>query len=181
MESNEVIGGQNYRVTRPQNSGTGTLRGAEFGIQKFFDFLPGPWSNFGAQFNYTWIDGDNQTLVSPTSNTFRTTALTNVAKKNYNFALLYEGNGITGRLTATHRGEYVEQIAEPRFFQDRIVKATTFVDLSVSYALNRNLSLQFDAINLTHEKYESYLGSPIRPRDIRYNPTTYGLGLRFSL
>ncbi|WP_440962923.1 hypothetical protein ACL58G_20040 [Massilia sp. GER05] len=55
------------------------------------------------------------------------------------------------------------------------------MDLSASYALNKNLSLQFDAINLTHEKYESYLGSEIRPRDIRYNPTTYGLGLRFSL
>ncbi|WP_162252952.1 MULTISPECIES: TonB-dependent receptor [unclassified Massilia] len=181
MESSEVINGQNYRVTRPQNSGKGTLRGAEFGIQKFFDFLAGPWSNFGAQFNYTWIDGDNQTPVSPTSTAYRTTALTNVAKKNYNFALLYEGNGITGRLTATHRGNFVEQIAEPRFFQDRIVKASTYVDLSVSYALNKNLSLQFDAINLTHEKYESYLGSEIRPRDIRYNPTTYGLGLRFSL
>jgi TonB-dependent receptor len=181
MESNEVIGGQNYRVTRPQNSGTGTLRGAEFGIQKFFDFLPGPWSNFGGQFNYTWIDGDNQTLVSPTGTAYRTTALTNVAKKNYNFALLYEGNGITGRLTATHRGDYVEQIAEPRFNMDRIVKASTYVDLSVSYALNKNVSLQFDAINLTHEKYESYLASPMIPRDIRYNPTTYGLGLRFSL
>lgn len=181
MESNEVIGGQNYRVTRPQNSGTGSLRGAEFGIQKFFDFLPGPWSNFGAQFNYTWIDGDNQTLVSPTGTTYRTTALTNVAKKNYNFALLYEGNGITGRLTATHRGDYVEQIAEPRFNMDRIVKAGTFVDLSVSYAIHKNVSLQFDAINLTHEKYESYLASPMIPRDIRYNPTTYGLGLRFSL
>ena len=181
MESNEVIGGQNYRVTRPQNSGTGSLRGAEFGIQKFFDFLPGPWRNFGAQFNYTWIDGDNQTLVAPTGTTYRTTALTNVAKKNYNFALLYEGNGITGRLTATHRGDYVEQIAEPRFNMDRIVKASTFVDLSVSYAFHKNVSLQFDAINLTHEKYESYLASPMIPRDIRYNPTTYGLGLRFSL
>jgi TonB-dependent receptor len=181
MESNEVIGGQNYRVTRPQNSGTGSLRGAEFGIQKFFDFLPGPWSNFGTQFNYTWIDGDNQTLVSPTGTTYRTTALTNVAKKNYNFALLYEGNGITGRLTATHRGDYIEQIAEPRFNMDRIVKAGTFVDLSVSYAIHKNVSLQFDAINLTHEKYESYLASPMIPRDIRYNPTTYGLGLRFSL
>lgn len=181
MESNEVIGGQNYRVTRPQNSGTGSLRGAEFGIQKFFDFLPGPWRNFGAQFNTTWIAGDNQTLVAPTDTTYRTTALTNVAKKNYNFALLYEGNGITGRLTATHRGDYVEQIAEPRFNMDRIVKASTFVDLSVSYAIHKNVSLQFDAINLTHEKYESYLASPMIPRDIRYNPTTYGLGLRFSL
>ena len=181
MESSEVIGGQTYRITRPQNSGSGTLRGAEFGIQKFFDFLPGPWSGFGAQFNYTWIDGKNQTLTSPTSNTYTTTALTGVAKKNYNLALLYEGLGITGRLTANHRGDYVEQIAEPRFGQDRSVKAATFVDLSLSYAINKTVSLQFDAINITREKYESYLGDPIRPRDIRYNPTTYGLGLRFSL
>jgi TonB-dependent receptor len=180
MESSETINGQNYRVTRPQNSGKGSLRGAEFGIQKFFDFLPGPWSDFGAQFNYTWIDGDNQTLTSPTSNTYKTTALTNVARQNYNFALLYEAYGITGRLTATHRGDYVEQIAEPRFNTDRVVKASTFVDLSISYAINKNLSVTFDAINLTHEKYESSLG-PYVPRDIRYNPTTYGLGLRFSL
>jgi iron complex outermembrane receptor protein len=181
MESDESISGVNYRVTRPQNSGSGKLRGAEFGVQKFFDFLPGFWSGFGAQFNYTWIDGKNQTLTSPTSNVYTETKLINVAKSNYNFALLYEANGVTGRLTATHRGRYVEQIAEPRFGQDRFVKPATFVDLSVSYALTPNVSLQFDAINITRERYESYLGDPIRPRDIRYNPTTYGLGLRFSL
>ena len=181
MESSEVIGGQTYRVTRPQNSGSGTLRGAEFGVQKFFDFLPEPWRGFGAQFNYTWTDGDNETLLSPTSTEYRQTALTGVAKKSYNAVLLYEGHGITGRLTATHRGDFVEQIAEPRFGQDRIVKASTFVDLSLSYALTKNISIMFDAINITKEKYESYLGSEIRPRDIRYNPTTYGLGLRFSL
>jgi TonB-dependent receptor len=181
MESSEVIGGQTYRVTRPQNSGKGKLRGVELGAQKFFDFLPGFWSGFGVQANYTWIDGENQTLLAPTSAEYRTTALTGVARKNYNVALLYEGQGITGRLTANHRGDYVEQIAEPRFGQDRIVKPATFVDLSLSYAISRNISLQFDAINITREKYESYLGDPIRPRDIRYNPTTYGLGLRFSL
>jgi TonB-dependent receptor len=181
LESNETINGQNYRINRPQNSGKGTLKGAEFGIQKFFDFLPGIWSNFGAQANYTWIGGENQTLVSQKPNVYRDTALLNVAKKSYNFALLYEGNGLTGRLTATHRGDYVEQLAEPRFGQDRHVKAATFVDLSLSYEITKNVSLQFDAINITREKYESYLNDPIRPRDIRYNPTTYGLGLRFSL
>jgi TonB-dependent receptor len=181
MESQETIDGQTYRVTRPQNSGKGKLRGVELGVQKFFDFLPGFWSGFGVQANYTWIDGENETLLSPTSTQYRTTALTGVAKQNYNVALLYEAKGFTGRLTANHRGDYVEQIAEPRFGQDRIVKPATFVDLSLSYAINKNVSIQFDAINLTKEKYESYLGDPVRPRDIRYNPTTYGLGLRFSL
>jgi iron complex outermembrane receptor protein len=44
FEQAETINGQNYRINRPQNSGKGKLKGAEFGIQKFFDFLPGAWS-----------------------------------------------------------------------------------------------------------------------------------------
>jgi TonB-dependent receptor len=176
----ESIDGQTYRMTRPQNSGKGTLRGAEFGIQKFFDFLPGPWSGFGAQFNYTWIDGDNESKTSFDSDTFSKTALVGVARQNYNFALLYEGHGITGRLAATRRGDYVEQIAEPPFNQDRVVQASTFVDLSIGYELNRNLSLHFDAINLTGARFQSSLG-PYQPRDIRYNPTTYGVSMRFKM
>lgn len=181
IEQAEVINGQNYRVLRPQNSGKGTLRGAEFGIQKFFDFLPGAWSGLGAQFNYTWTDGENETRTNFNSGEYRKTALVDVAKQSYNFTLLYEHSGWTGRLAATRRGKYVEQIAEPRFGQDRIVKASTYVDLSVGYALTPNLSLNFDAVNLTKERYESYLGDPQRPRDIRYNPTTYGISLRYQM
>ncbi|MGZ3181413.1 MAG: TonB-dependent receptor [Telluria sp.] len=176
----ETIDGKVYRVNRPQNSGKGSLRGAEFGIQKFFDFLPGAWSGFGAQFNYTWIDGQNQTKTALGSDAFTTTPLVGVSKQNYNFALLYEGQGITGRLAATRRGAYVEQIAEPPFNQDRVVRATTFVDLSIGYELTRNISLQFDGINLTHAKYESFL-SQYQPRDVRYNQTTYGVSLRFKM
>ena len=181
FEQNEVIDGQNYRITRPQNSGKGTLRGAEFGIQKFFDFLPGFWSGFGAQFNYTWITGDNETRTALNSGTFTKTALIDVAKQSYNFALLYEHGPLTGRLAATHRGKYTEQIAEPRFGQDRIVKESTYVDLSIGYELTKNLSVQLDAVNLTKEKYESYIGDPIRPRDIRYSPTAFGISLRGKL
>ncbi|KFI07548.1 hypothetical protein JN27_08100 [Massilia sp. BSC265] len=181
FEQQESINGVNYRVTRPQNSGKGKLRGAEFGIQKFFDFLPGAWSGLGAQFNYTWIDGENQTRTGLNTGAYATTDLIGVARQSYNLALLYERGGWTGRLAATRRGKYVEQIAEPRFGQDRIVKASTYVDLSVGYALTPNLTLNFDAINLTKERYESYLGDPIRPRDIRYNPTTYGLSLRYQM
>jgi len=176
----EVIDGQTYRVTRPQNSGKGTLKGAEFGIQKFFDFLPGAWSGLGAQFNYTWIDGDNETKTSFGSDTFTTTPLVGVARQSYNVALLYEGSGFTARLAATRRGDYVEQIAEAPYNQDRVVKANTFVDLSIGYEINDRVSLQFDAINLTREKFESTLGD-YQPRDIRYNPTTYGVSLRFKM
>ncbi|MET0981730.1 MAG: TonB-dependent receptor, partial [Telluria sp.] len=158
----------------------GSLKGAEFSIQKFFDFLPGPWSNFGAQFNYTWIDGKNQTRTTFGGDTFIDTVLLNVAKKNLNLALLYEGHGITGRLAATRRGDFVEELLEPPFVQDRVVKAATFVDLSIGYELTPQLSIHFDGINLTREKFESALG-PYQPRDIRYNQSTYGLSLRYKM
>lgn len=176
----ETIDGQVYRVSRPQNSGKGTLRGAEFGVQKFFDFLPGAWSGLGAQANYTWIDGENETRTTFGGDTFTTTPLVGVAKQSWNVALLYEKGGVTARLAATRRGEYVDLIAEAPYGQDRVVKATTFVDLSVGYELTDNVALQFDAINLTRAKYETSLG-PYQPRDIRYNPTTYGLSLRFRM
>jgi iron complex outermembrane receptor protein len=180
IQQDESIAGTTYRVTRPQNSGKGKLKGVELTTQKFFDFLPAPWSNFGAQFNYTWTDGENQTRRTFASDVFDTTALVDVAKNSYNLALLYEGHGISARLAATRRGNYVEMIAEAPFDQDRVVRATTFVDLSIGYELTRNLSLHFDGINLTRAKYESALG-PYQPRDIRYNGTTYGLSLRYKM
>ncbi|WP_181373290.1 hypothetical protein [Massilia glaciei] len=46
-----------------------------------------------------------------------------------------------------------------------------------------HVNIQFDALNLTKAKYESYLGDPIRPRNVRYAPTAFGIGigLRFKL
>ena len=61
-----------------------------------------------------------------------------------------------------------------------MVKAATFVDLSIGYEINQHVALQFDAINLTKAKFESSLG-PYMPRDVRYNPTTYGVSLRFKM
>ena len=72
-------------------------------------------------------------------------------------------------------------MAEPRFGQDRFVQPTTYIDFSLGYELTKTVSIQFDAINIGKERYESYLGDPHRPRDIRYTPTVYGVGLRFKL
>lgn len=181
FQQDEVINGLTYRVSRPQNSGKGALRGAELGAQKFFDFLPGLWNGFGVQANYTFITGHNETRDSLSGSTFLRTPLVNVAKSSYNVALLFEKFGLTGRLAATHRGDYAESVNTSRFGMDQIVKASTYVDLSLSYEINKYMNLQFDALNLTSAKYESYLGDPLRPRDIRYSPKAFGLGLRFKL
>jgi outer membrane receptor protein involved in Fe transport len=49
--SPETIDGVNYVITRPRNSGTGTIKGYELSYQQFFDFLPSFWSGLGVQAN----------------------------------------------------------------------------------------------------------------------------------
>ncbi len=180
IRQTETIGGLNYEVTRPQNSGKGKLNGVEIGGQAFFDFLPAPFNDLGVQANYTLINGRNQTRTT-SGGPFVDGPLTNVAKQNFNLVLLYQGHGFTGRLAATRRGEYTESIAEPPFNLNNVVRAATYVDLSLGYALSRAVSLQFDATNITHTRYRSYIGDSLRPRDIRYTPATFTFGVRVSM
>lgn len=177
----ETIAGKDYYVSRPQNSGKGRLHGVELGGQAFFDFLPGFWKDFGLQANYTLISGRNQTRTTLNGNDFIATPLTDVAKHNYNVVLMYQGKGLTGRLAATRRGAYADNVNDGDFHLVNTVRASTYVDFGLGYEISKNLSVQFDATNITREKYRSYIGDPSRPRDIRYTPSTYSLGLRVSL
>ena len=177
----ETIGGQNYYVTRPQNSGKGRLRGVELGGQAFFDFLPPIWKDFGLQANYTLINGRNQTRTSLNGGAFIDTPLTDVAKHNYSVVLMYQGKALTGRLAATHRGAYADNVNDGDFNLVNTVRGATYVDFGVGYEINKRVSIQFDATNITRTKYESYVGDPSRPRDIRYTPSTVSVGLRLAL
>lgn len=177
----ETIGGQNYYVTRPQNSGKGRLHGVELGGQAFFDFLPPVWKDFGLQANYTLISGRNQTRTSLNGGSFIDTPLTDVAKHNYSVVLMYQGKALTGRLAATHRGAYADNVNDGDFHLVNTVRGATYVDFGLGYEISKNVSVQFDATNITRTKYESYVGDPSRPRDIRYSPSTYSLGLRLAL
>ncbi|RZT10298.1 TonB-dependent receptor [Duganella sp. CF402] len=179
----ESINGLDYTVTRPQNAGKGKLHGYELSAQKFLDFLPGVLSGLGVQANYTWISGTTETATSLTGGTFTVTPLTNVAKKNANLALIYEKFGISGRLAYTRRDSYVESLNNGgvQLPATNVVRPRNQLDLSVGYEINKQLSLQFNAWNLTHSAYESYSGYQQFARDIRYDPAVYSLGLRFKL
>jgi TonB-dependent receptor len=176
----ENIGGVNYEVSRPRNSRKGHLYGLEIGGQSFFDFLPAPFNGFGVQANYTLIEGWNEAPVGPGGSYVRG-KLTDVAKHNYNLVLMYQGFGLQARLAATRRGDYVEVLSEPPFMLDNTVRAATYVDFSLSYAINKTLGISFEAVNIGGTKYRSYIGHESRPRDIRYTPGRYTIGLNVTL
>jgi len=177
----EMVNGVEYNITRPNNSGKGKLQGYELAIQKFFNFLPEPFNDFGIQANYTYIDGENETSTELNGSEFIKTDLAGVATHNYNIALMYEAHRITARLALTHRGDYAEALKTGRFQLDNRVQASDYIDLSIGYQLNKNISLQFNALNLTGEHYESYQGDVMRGRDIRYGTSEYLFGIRWKL
>ena len=62
-----------------------------------------------------------------------------------------------------------------------MVRPRNQMDLSLGYEINPHVSIQFNAWNLLKASYESYSGYESFPRDIRYDPAVYSLGLRFKL
>ncbi|WP_426701880.1 TonB-dependent receptor [Rhodanobacter sp. Col0626] len=177
-----VIDGGAYHLSSPQSAGSGHLDGAEVAYQQFFDFLPGALSGLGLQLNYTYIEGSTRSpqfiggpsVVSP---------LQNVSKNNYNAVLMYEKYGVSARLAYNYRSRFIDGFNQPNVagVYDEI-KPANQLDFSLGYDLNRNATVVLTATNLLGQDLHQFWGDgDTRPRDIRYQDRTVGLGIRLKL
>ena len=178
---NTVIGGVPYSISSPQSAGSGHLDGMEVAYQQFFDFLPGPLSGFGAQLNYTYIDGSTEAPAIAGGSSV-TTPLGNVSKHNGNAVLLYEKYKISARLAYNYRGSFISAFNLPgaQLPNNQVFKPENHLDLSVSYDVGDHLTLTADATNLTRNDLHEYIGAKILPQDIRLEERTFSLGARFK-
>lgn len=180
--TNVEIAGEVYDLSSPQSAGSGHLQGVELAWQQTFDFLPGAWSGLGAQLNYTYIEGDTRSpefLGGPVISR----PLQNVSKNNYNAVLFYENFGLSARLAYGYRSRYIDFFTQPTVAgtEDQ-VEAASSLDFSVSYDATPRTTVVFSATNLLGNNLHQYWGSGnSRPRDIRFQDKTLGLGLRFKL
>jgi TonB-dependent receptor len=177
-----TIGGQPYQLNSPQSAGSGHLDGAEIAYQQFFDFLPEPLSGLGVQLNYTYIEGSTrspQFIGGPVV----TSPLQNVSKNNGNAVLMYEKFGWSARLAYNYRSRFIDGFNQPTVagVNDEI-KPANQVDFSLGYDINKYFTVVFNATNILGANLHQYWGDgDTRPRDIRYQDRTYGLGVRFKL
>ena len=177
-----VIGGEPYELSLPLSAGNGYLQGVELAWQQTFDFLPGAWSGLGAQFNYTYIEGETkspQFVGGPEV----TRPLQNVSKNNYNAVLFYENFGLSARLAYGYRSRYIDFFTQDTVSgnEDQVEPANS-LDFSVSYDLTPRATVVFSATNLLGNDLHQYWGGgTTRPRDIRFQDRTVGLGFRFKL
>jgi TonB-dependent receptor len=189
----EVIDGITYSISRPRNVGAAELQGIEVSGQTFFDFLPGPWSGFGAFANYTYADTEvkgNDPLAGYT--------LQGVSKDNFTVGLLYEKFGLSGRLVYTARSRYYDQdttglnIARP-IEADRVddltytpnalnyVRPGGRLDFSIGYEITDSVRVDIGGSNILGNEYKSYFDYDYINRDFRYDDTIYTIGIRAKL
>ncbi|MFM2288524.1 MAG: hypothetical protein RL684_1667, partial [Pseudomonadota bacterium] len=182
----ETYSGQQYRVSRPGNTGSGHLNGLELSYQQFYDQLPGILNGLGLQANMTFEDG---TTANADTGIERT--ITGVSKTSYNLIALYEKGSWSGRLAYNWRSKFIDTYAFATNTNpvtgavtnfDLWAKATAQMDGSVSYQINKTFTLTFEAINILDTKFKDYFNDPgLYPRDTRRYDRTFELGFRLGL
>ena len=165
----------------PVNTPGGDLKGLEANYIQPFTFLPGLWSNFGVQLNYTFVDSKIQYLTSSGAASYKTD-LTGLSRHSWNATLFYEGEKFAGRVSATNRDDYLIQVpATEAGFDVHGQTGTTYVDASLRYKLSEQIELSLEGINLTNEPQQSWVGASSQlPLDYSETGRQYLLGIRYK-
>jgi TonB-dependent receptor len=167
----EVYNNQQWSVTRPYNIGTGMVRGAEFGYNQFFDFLPGWLKGLGVQANYTYVhsEGGVNTATNPYSGAVVTgfpLPMVGLSPHSYNFALMYQEGPWQARMAYSWRSQYLLSTSDANTHLPMWAGNYGQLDASVFYKVNANIQVGLTMNNLTNSTVRTFMG-----------PTSYGNGI----
>ncbi len=147
-----------FQFNIPVNTPGGELTGLELSWQQPLSFLPAPFNDLGAIFNYTYVDSKIQYVTSTGANALQTD-LTGLSKNAYNATLYYETERFGMRVSAAYRDDYLTTAPGRNSNDVEGTKATLNIDASASYKLNDQWELSFEALNLTDEFNDQWVDS----------------------
>lgn len=150
-----------YQITSPFNTG-GKNKGIELSWQQPL------YDNFGFLANYTWADGELDDGGE----------LLNSSKRTYNLTGYFENERFSARLAYSFRSAYKAGVDRGA---SQHVDDMPSLAASVNVKLTEQLTLTFDALNLTNETIKMYAENKERPRAFYANGRTFFLGLRGKL
>lgn len=173
-----------FNVSRYANTKGGPLDGVEVNAEVPLTFLPGFWSNFGLQANYTYVTSKiNYVLASangvPTQTT--TNDLLMLSPHSASGVIYWEDDLVSLRMTGTYRSDFIRGIPASQDSDLQANHSTFYLDASASYNLTDWAKLIFEATNLTDEQSVLYIDSTRKDtlfslRDGR----TFTLGVNFK-
>ena len=158
-----VINHVTYNLTGAVDGGDATIKGAEIGYQQFFRNLPGWLSGLGFAANYTYLKA-----VAPTAVAGQSTTLPGLSKDSYNLIGIYQKGPVQLRVaynwrddfyTSLYTGSTAQLAANPIY-----TKAYGWLDASLRYKVDHNVSVYVDGSNLLRTKIVSYYGVPTLPQ-----------------
>ncbi|MDJ0652629.1 MAG: TonB-dependent receptor [Xanthomonadales bacterium] len=181
-------------IRGPANVDEGTMEGFEVTYQQTFDMLPYPWSAFGAQATYTYIDAEG--LLAPTDSTARSPfadglSLPGVSEDTVNLVAFFENESISARLAWNWRSEFLITPRDDIFpFSPIIGEDTGQLDGSIFYTFNSqpfgitNMQIGLQVVNILDEVTQTsqivdFDGTTF-PRSAFRNDRRYTVAFRFN-
>ena len=167
-----------FDVTTAINGDKATVRGAEFNWQQQLAFLPPGLDGLLVGASGTWLDTDfNPGLDDRAGEDFM---LPRASRHVYSAHLGYEKQGLSTRLAAVYRSEYLDALGAGRAF-DIYVAPHTQLDFSLDYRFSPRVSVYFEAQNLLDKPLELYQGARSRTLQLEEYGRTYAVGLKVAL
>ena len=162
-----------FNVNQVINQEEASIDGWEIGGQYFFGD-----SGFGVLANYTVVNGDVAfDNTGPTNvNQFALVGLSDTA----NAVLMFEKFGISARLAWNWRDEFLSAVNQGNSRNPRYTEEYQQFDLSVGYDFNDNLSVTFEAINLTGEDIRIHGRSEMQLFRLEDQFARYAIGARYK-
>ena len=142
-----------YTVTEPVNGPGGNIYGTELTLQTPFFFIPG-LDHFGIYANAAFVGSDLKEQ-SPASNPFKAVGIAAFTSES---DLWYSGHGIDARVGVKHHSPYTVIFGWNTQQLTRLESETT-VGASVSYAINKTISVRVQANNLTNQAARYYFNN----------------------
>lgn len=168
-----------YTVGRPENYSDGEVTGFEIGFHQPFTTLPGFWSNFGLQMNYTFIESSfEKDDVGDSGFGFP-----GASQDNFNGVLYYDDQKLSVRLAYTYRSDYFNELpgSTGQRTNTRHTEGQGRLDAVIAYNFNEHLSVLANVTNITEEDRRDFTNQKTTFRDYftQRRGATVGITYRF--
>jgi TonB-dependent receptor len=164
----------------PTNTPGGELKGLEVSYQQPFSFLPGFFSHFGVQLNYTYVDSEVAYLNTSGAVAAKET-LAGLSKSSANATLYWDNGTFSARVSAAYRDDYLTTVPGRNSNDVEGTADTLNIDFSSRWAITQNFDLTLEGLNLTDEFEDQWVDS-VGDRSSYYHHTgrQFFLGARYK-
>jgi TonB-dependent receptor len=156
-------------VVQAVNGETAELSGIELSWVKAFDngLLLSTNGTFSSSNAVTMLDGERYE-----------TSLPNQSDTIMNFTIGYETNDLNLRLTTTYKSDNLEEIDGDML---RMEDTHQQIDFTAKYYMNEEMTIYFNAVNLTDEPFYNYFDQPNKNAQYEEYGRTVEVGFRWQM